>query len=221
MSVPLPLSLSFQARLVELESEAEELRQLWRANRSTKASRSKVALTLLPDALFFPPDEERETEGEDEGDGTEVNGHGILKHCSSEGLLRKPQKGEGSDGDVGRDHERSCVRRSEVVKQRGISLLNEVDAQYSALQVKYDALLRRCHQGEPDQGQLSHKAVQTPTGAPPAPPSLCQAVGTEMEGMEDDFHQPEYKALFKEIFTCIQKTKEDLSENRENPWHVK
>lgn len=37
--------------------------------------------------------------------------------------------------DIRRGHEELCIRRAEAVKQRGISLLNEVDAQYSALQV--------------------------------------------------------------------------------------
>ncbi|XDV14068.1 hypothetical protein PO909_002284 [Leuciscus waleckii] len=82
--------------------------------------------------------------------------------------------------------------RVELEEEDGSELPQEVDAQYSALQVKYEELLRRCQQGA---DSLSHKAVQTPTAHAPQ-------------------RRPEYKALFKEIFTCIQKTKEDLSENR-------
>lgn len=213
-----------QARLAELESEADELRQLWRADNTIKAV-SKVNLTLMSDTLFFPPDEERGMEeGESEGEQAEVKGRGgTLRRCSSEKLFRGSPGGQGQGGVTAPgDHERSCVRRSEVVKQRGISLLNEVDAQYNALQVKYDALLQRCHQGEPDQGQRdqANRAVQTSTGplrARPAPPSFSGAAGNKMEGLEEEFHQPEYKALFQEIFTCIQKTKEDLSENRRRP----
>lgn len=37
--------------------------------------------------------------------------------------------------EIRRGHEQLCIRRADAVKQRGISLLNEVDAQYSALQV--------------------------------------------------------------------------------------
>ncbi|XP_067100239.1 cerebellar degeneration-related protein 2-like [Osmerus mordax] len=205
-----------QARLAELECEAEELRQLWRADYTSKAG-SKVTLTLMPDVVFFPPEEEtgmEEKEGGSEGELLEVKGRGALKRCNSEKILRGGSQGPGGVTGQG-DHERSCVRRSEVVTRRGISLLNEVDAQYSALQVKYDELLRRCHQGEPDQ------TAQTPSRALlpcPATFSLGQAEGEEMEGLDEDFHQPEYKALFKEIFTCIQKTKEDLSENRQKPW---
>lgn len=108
------------------------------------------------------------------------------------------------------DHECSCVRRAEVVKYRGISLLNEVDAQYSALQVKYDELLRRCHSEEDEQDKLSHKSVQTASLIATTFPPL-----TDREDFEDDFHQPEYKELFREIFSRIQKTKEDLIESRE------
>lgn len=109
------------------------------------------------------------------------------------------------------DHECSCVRRAEVVKYRGISLLNEVDAQYSALQAKYDELLQRCHlepQEEAADAQ-SHKSVQT------ACPTAACPVAADLEDFEEDFHQPEYKELFREIFSRIQKTKEDLIENRE------
>uniref|UniRef100_A0A8C7QQT6 Cerebellar degeneration-related protein 2b n=1 Tax=Oncorhynchus mykiss TaxID=8022 RepID=A0A8C7QQT6_ONCMY len=240
-----------QARLVELECEAEELRQLWRADYGNKTLRSRVSLGMLPNALFFPLNQERGMgeDGESEGDLMEVSyrskvkGCDVLKHCNSEKQLRS-LRGEGSDVYESHDHERSCVRHSEVVKQRGISLLNEVDAQYSALQVKYDALLRRCHQGEPDPSQQhSQKEVQKPRGAPsvrprspaeplrsaheaqrspfgpPTKPSGAPSVrprspASLCQGQEDELHQPEYKALFKEIFTRIQKTKEDLSENR-------
>ncbi|XP_055790286.1 cerebellar degeneration-related protein 2-like [Salvelinus fontinalis] len=223
-----------QARLAELECEAEELRQLWRANHATKAWRSRVSLTMLPNTLFFPLNQGRGMgeDGESEEDVLDVSylsnpkGCDVLKRCNSEKQLRSP-RGDGSEVDESHDHERSCVRHSEVVKQRGISLLNEVDAQYSALQVKYDALLRLCHQGEPYPNQQNnHTELQTPSVAPfdcpqsPVPASLRKAAGTDTNGQEDELHQPEYKALFKQIFTCIQKTKEDLSENRGKPWQL-
>uniref|UniRef100_A0A8C3ATV4 Cerebellar deration related protein 2 n=1 Tax=Cyclopterus lumpus TaxID=8103 RepID=A0A8C3ATV4_CYCLU len=159
-----------RARVSELEREAEELRQLWKSDSSTRSTRPDAIHSLLPSAMFLHPEEE-------------------------------------SDGDAAvSNHECSCVRRAEVVKYRGISLLNEVDAQYSALQVKYDELLRRCHLG-PKQQQPTHKSVQTASLA-----AACPAL-TDME----DFHQPEYKELFREIFSRIQKTKEDLIENRVGP----
>ncbi|KAJ3600300.1 hypothetical protein NHX12_031285 [Muraenolepis orangiensis] len=135
--------------------------------------------------------------------------------CSSDSFLRGALAEE-----LRRSHDQMCIRRAEAVKQRGVSLLNEVDAQYSALKVKYEELLQRCQQGGPV-GVLSHKEVQTPNtpqaggpGAcqpPPDPPPSGQGV------VPVDGPQAEYKVLFKEIFSRIQKTKEALSENRRGP----
>ncbi|XP_036399894.1 cerebellar degeneration-related protein 2-like [Megalops cyprinoides] len=186
-----------QAWQRELEVEVEELRQLWRSDTASARRADK----LLPDSVFFPPEERVEQEGEQEAEAAlPEQGRHVLKRCSSESMLRSANAEE-----MRRGHERSCVRRAAAVKQRGISLLNEVDAQYSALQVKYDELLRRCQEGAEQQ---SHKAVQTP-GVPRRHSSAVPCLQAD-----DDNQQPEYKALFQEIFTCIQKTKEDLSGNR-------
>ncbi|CAM4419451.1 unnamed protein product [Leuciscus chuanchicus] len=185
-----------RGRQAELEAEVEELRQLWRSE-STSA---RLTDTLLPDNVFFGVDDRSRVELEEE-DGSELpQGR---RRCSSESFVRGARA-----EDIRRGHERTCIRRAQAVKQRGISLLNEVDAQYSALQVKYEELLRRCQQGA---DSLSHKAVQTPTAHAPQRRKSQASTATETR---DELHQPEYKALFKEIFTCIQKTKEDLSENR-------
>ncbi|KAM7381377.1 hypothetical protein PAMA_012289 [Pampus argenteus] len=192
-----------QARVSELEREAEELRQLWKSESFTKSSRPNVLHGLLSDSMFLNPEE-------NEGDAG-TKSPWVLKRCDSERLMKATQMPDSPDRIY--DHECSCVRRAEVVKYRGISLLNEVDAQYSALQVKYDELLQRCHLGlqEDEQDGQSHKSVQTASLA-----SACPAL-TDMEDFEDDFHQPEYKELFREIFSRIQKTKEDLIENRARP----
>ncbi|KAJ8283947.1 hypothetical protein COCON_G00027970 [Conger conger] len=189
-----------QVRLQELEQEVEELRQLWRSDAASSRREDK----LLPDSLFFPAEERAEQDpAERDPEDPPEPGRRALKRCSSETQLRSP-----SDEEIRRGHELTCVRRAEAVKQRGISLLNEVDAQYSALQVKYEELLRRCQQG-PD--QHSHKAVQTPAA------QRCHAESAttpRAQAPDDDGQQPEYKALFQEIFSCIQKTRADLSENR-------
>ncbi|XP_069036946.1 cerebellar degeneration-related protein 2 [Lepisosteus oculatus] len=181
-----------RGRVRELEADVDELRQ---AGRADAAFLSRVE-RLLPEAAFFPEPLAEEEEEEERAEGPAPERR-PLKRCSSAEEIR-------------RGHERTCARRSEAVKQRGISLLNEVDAQYSALQVKYEELLRRCQLGEDG---LSHKAVQTARrpsrGALPLP-----SPGADEPLASPDGQQPEYKALFQEIFSCIQKTKEDLSENR-------
>ncbi|XP_034715349.1 cerebellar degeneration-related protein 2-like [Etheostoma cragini] len=191
-----------QARAAELEREAEELRQLWKSNSSTRSIRPDVLHSLLPNSVFLNPEEENEE------DAAAEKSPWVRRRLDSERLMKATQMPDSPDRIY--DHECSCVRRAEVVKYRGISLLNEVDAQYSALQVKYDELLQRCHLGlqEEEQDGPTHKSVQTASMA-----ATCPAL-TDMEDFEDDFHQPEYKELFREVFSRIQKTKEDLIKNR-------
>uniref|UniRef100_A0A8C2HG10 Cerebellar degeneration-related protein 2a n=1 Tax=Cyprinus carpio TaxID=7962 RepID=A0A8C2HG10_CYPCA len=179
-------------RQAELEAEVEELRQLCRS----EASGARLTDTLLPDNVFFAVGV-----GHEEEAGLEAELPQGRRRCSSESYIRGARA-----EDIRRGHERTCIRRAQAVKQRGISLLNEVDAQYSALQVKYEELLRRFQQGA---DSLRHKAVQTPSA-----PAQRRKSQTTTVCLADELHQPEYKALFKEIFTCIQKTKKDLSENR-------
>lgn len=109
------------------------------------------------------------------------------------------------------------------MKQRGISLLHEVDTQYSALKVKYEELLRKCQQEE---DSLSHKAVQTSralakdlagtNAQPEASTSSWEpaSVSPEPVSSPTTTTPPEYKALFKEIFSCIRKTKQEIDEQR-------
>ena len=76
------------------------------------------------------------------------------------------------------------------------------------MQVKYEELLLRCKQSS---DRLTHKAVQTSTG-PFVSGRVRRRLSDLTEGCEEN--QPEYKALFKELFTCIQKTREDVDGNR-------
>ncbi|XP_051987799.1 cerebellar degeneration-related protein 2-like [Xyrauchen texanus] len=190
-------------RQAELEAEVEELQQLWRS----ESSSAKPTDALLPENVFFSAEEMVGPEDEEE---LEVEFQQGRRRCISESYVRGARA-----EDIRRGHERTCIRRAQAVKQRGISLLNEVDAQYSALQMKYDELLRRCHQGA---DKFSHKGVQTANVNAQRRRSLIKtATATTTTNSicpADELHQPEYIALFKEIFTCIQKTKEDLSENR-------
>nr|XP_046271138.1 cerebellar degeneration-related protein 2 isoform X2 [Scatophagus argus]XP_046271139.1 cerebellar degeneration-related protein 2 isoform X2 [Scatophagus argus] len=200
-----------RARQKELEAEVEQLRILWRTDCANSVRRPDQL--LLPDTVFFSS-EERSTpvqdEMEEKAEKDEEQRKYSRQRCNSDSVLRATNPDE-----IRRGHEQLCIRRVEAVKQRGISLLNEVDAQYSALQVKYDELLRRCQQAT---DKLNHKAVQT-TSSPFASSRVrrrlsSSAALSDLTAVLEDNQQPEYKALFNEIFSCIQKTKEDLSENR-------
>ncbi|XP_053348087.1 cerebellar degeneration-related protein 2 [Clarias gariepinus] len=162
----------------ELEAEVEELRQLWRSEKSSV----RPTESLVADAVFFLSEERGAEE------------------------VVVIEEEEGSEQEPGRGHELTCIRRSEAVRQRGISLLNEVDAQYSVLKTKYEELLQRSQRRD---DTPSHKAVQTP----------AVSLRLQSASLMDDTYQPEYRALFKEIFTCIEKTKEDLKENKATPRH--
>ncbi|KAM9716444.1 cerebellar degeneration-related protein 2-like [Menidia menidia] len=190
-----------QARVSELERETEELRQLWKSESSSRSVGPDGVRGLLPHSLFLNPEEE--------GEGDAPRSPAALKRWASERGMRADPPGRIPD-----HHECSCVRRAEVVKYRGISLLNEVDAQYSALQVKYEELLRRCHPGP---GEEEGDGGEEEEGQGPGPrPARTPPLPRDAEDFEDEFHQPEYKELFREIFSRIQKTKEDLMENRAN-----
>lgn len=89
---------------------------------------------LLPDTVFFAS-EERSSSEQDEMETVEKEEEQRRynrQRCNSDSVLRATHPDE-----IRRGHEQLCIRRAEAVKQRGISLLNEVDAQYSALQVVY------------------------------------------------------------------------------------
>ncbi|XP_022608471.1 cerebellar degeneration-related protein 2-like [Seriola dumerili] len=198
-------------RQKELEAEVEQLRLLWRAD-CAKSVRRPDQL-LLPDTVFFASEEKvspGQSDTEEKVENDEEQRRYSRQRCNSDSVLRATNPDE-----IRRGHEQLCIRRAEAVKQRGISLLNEVDAQYSALQVKYDELLQRCQQATDG---LSHKAVQTsnsPFVSIRTRRRLSSSAAlSDLTVVLEDGQQPEYKALFKEIFTCIQKTKEDLSDSK-------
>lgn len=174
-----------KTRLTELERESEELRQLWKLQSTSRAA--------LHDVNYLHDSEEIDSDSS--------KNPRVLKRWGSDRVMIKSRHVSESPD----DHACSCVRRHDAFKYRGISLLNEVDAQYSALQVKYEDLLRRCHQGMlQEEGDLIPDEVQAPSRASRA----------DFDQFTEDMHQPEYKELFREIFQRIQKTKEDLNQNR-------
>lgn len=82
-------------------------------------------------------------------------------------------------------------------------------------QVKYEELLQRYHNLTDG---LIHNAVQSSSGSFATAWVRRRLSGSaatsDLKVLPEDGHQPEYKVLFKEIFTRIQKTKEDLSDDR-------
>lgn len=175
-----------KTRLTELERESEELRQLWKHQSTSRSA--------LRDLHFLHDSEEIDSDSS--------KNPRLLKRCGSERVIIKSAKFPESPD----DHACTCIRRHDAFKYRGISLLNEVDAQYSALQVKYDELLRRCHQGAPQEEERD--------GIPNELRAASRASSAEFDQFTEDMNQPEYKELFREIFQRIQRTKEDLIENR-------
>uniref|UniRef100_A0A8C8RA12 Cerebellar degeneration related protein 2 n=1 Tax=Pelusios castaneus TaxID=367368 RepID=A0A8C8RA12_9SAUR len=207
---------SYQARAEELELEVAEMRQMFQSENSFVNSREKV----VPESFFisFKESSERElnqNSSEDASLAVPQLDKRALKRSSSETLLSSA-----TGGDLLKGHEETCIRRAEAVKQRGISLLNEVDAQYNALKVKYEELLKKCQM---DEDSLKHKAVQTskPFSKDPNVGSIQSDLSV---GEQEDRNMfltgsptnglPEYKALFKEIFSCIKKTKQEIDEHR-------
>ncbi|TSK14582.1 Cerebellar degeneration-related protein 2 [Bagarius yarrelli] len=163
------LSEGYKARLAEVEAEVEELRQL---------SRSDSTSRMLQGTLFFPSEED-------------ISEMWETKHRNSERQV--PEAGSDDEDMENEGHNNEHRGCSEILD---MSLLNEVDDRYNALQRKYNTLLHLCE----NRSQLQcDKAVQTSTNP-------CSQDCTQV---------PEYKMLFNEIFTYIQNSKQDLEMNRD------
>ncbi|XP_008842048.1 cerebellar degeneration-related protein 2 [Nannospalax galili] len=203
---------AFQTRALELETEVAKMRQMLQADHPFVNGVEK----LVPDSLFVPFKESGQSLLEEMFLVVPETHRKPLKRSSSETVLSSL-----AGGDIVKGHEETCIRRAKAVKQRGISLLHEVDTQYSALKVKYEELLKKCQQ---EQDSLSHKAVQTSrlltrdlTGLvtqSEAGASGWEPITPEPISSPTATTPPEYKALFKEIFSCIKKTKQEIDEQR-------
>ncbi|XP_061763362.1 cerebellar degeneration-related protein 2-like [Nerophis ophidion] len=144
-----------KVRVSELEREAEELRGLWK-------SRS-----------FARCEEEEEEE----------MSRRPFKRWASERLLKVH--------DSAREHESCCARRAQVGKHGGVSLLKEVDAQYSALQVKYDQLLGRLsQQRHHDDQEEEEEVVQTLTKDDQEEEELVQTPTKDNQEEEEEVQTP-------------------------------
>lgn len=128
----------------------------------------------------------------------------------------------------------SYALHANSVRKRGMSILREVDEQYHALLEKYEELLGKCRRHEES---MCHAEVQTsrpvsrdpsmrdcaagpvpaappttPTQRSPSTPEAMESISRQVEAVDQRLGQstPEYKTLFKEIFSRIQKTKMDI-----------
>ncbi|XP_051774899.1 cerebellar degeneration-related protein 2-like [Erpetoichthys calabaricus] len=117
------------------------------------------------------------------------------------------------------------------VHKHGMSILREVDEQYHGLLEKYEELLTKCRSHEKSQ---RHMGVQTSQPVS-RDTSLCDfrltdisqekeecdvadKISRQVEAVDKRLSHstPEYKALFKEIFARIQKTKAIVNTNKAN-----
>uniref|UniRef100_A0A3P9Q1C9 Cerebellar deration related protein 2 like n=1 Tax=Poecilia reticulata TaxID=8081 RepID=A0A3P9Q1C9_POERE len=207
---------SCQARVRELEVELQELQQLRRARTFLlSAEDDGVALT------------QTEAEGGGGVGGQQLpESSPVRKSCSDTALNAIVAR------DASGRRRGSYALHANSVRKRGMSILREVDEQYHALLEKYEELLGKCRRHEES---LCHAGVQTsrpvsrdpsmkdcavgPVPAPPptptqspSTPEAMESISKQVEAVDKRLGQntPEYKALFKEIFSRIQKTKMDI-----------
>ncbi|XP_071374821.1 cerebellar degeneration-related protein 2-like isoform X2 [Centroberyx affinis] len=219
-----------QLRVQELEAELQEMQQL---------RKSRVCLIGgMEDGLETLLNNGPETDTPEEGAGPEEGGEGggeaagagqqsgpVRKSCSDTALNAISAR------DASGRRQGSYALHANGVRKRGMSILREVDEQYHALLEKYEELLGKCRRHEES---LCHAGVQTsrPVSRDPSMkeysmvspgPSASGAVAAALEGISRQVEQvdkrlgqntPEYKALFKEIFSRLQKTKSDMNSTK-------
>nr|XP_020453577.1 cerebellar degeneration-related protein 2-like [Monopterus albus] len=223
-----------QMRVQELEAELQEMQQLRKSRMCLIGGLEDGLETLLHNG----PETDTPVEGtgpEEGGDsGTVEAGVPVRKSCSDTALNAISAR------DASGRRQGSYALHANGVRKRGMSILREVDEQYHTLLEKYEELLGKCRRHEES---LCHAGVQTsrPVSRDPsmkeysmtaAGPSTSGAVATPpttpstpeaLEGISRQVEQvdkrlsqntPEYKALFKEIFSRLQKTKSDLNSTK-------
>nr|DBA27877.1 TPA: hypothetical protein GDO54_008324 [Pyxicephalus adspersus] len=202
-------------RIKELENELQELQQMKQVKRYLLSHGDSLSQTLLEPLNKTPETDDPEPlDGEvDMSRNQTPPNTAVRKSCSDTAL---------SDI-VGRDaisrHEGNYTLHANNTRRRGMSILREVDEQYHALLERYEELLAKCRRHE---DSLCHTAVQTsrPVSrdnssrdlpAEEVEPERALTLQLEAADRRLEQSQPEYKALFKEIFNRIQKTKQDIN----------
>nr|XP_057906040.1 cerebellar degeneration-related protein 2-like [Doryrhamphus excisus] len=219
-----------QLRVQELEAELQEMQQL-------RKSRACLAEEGMDTLLGNGP----ETDTPDEGAALDNGG---AEGSDAGGPVRKSC----SDTALNAIKTRDPPGRRQTGHKRGMSILSEVDEQYHALLEKYEELLGKCRRHEeslchaevqtsrpvsrdPSMKEYSMasagasaaeevRAPQTPPHAPSTPEAM-EGISRHVEQVDRRLSQntPEYKALFKEIFSRLQKTKSDVNSSKSRKGH--
>lgn len=233
-----------QLRVQELEAELQEMQQLRRSR--VCLLDEGLEQTLLNNALETDTPEEgpgQKEGGEGTGESGGTGGGGqqggpVRKSCSDTALNAI------SACDASGRRQGSYAIHANGVRKRGMSILREVDEQYHALLEKYEELLGKCRRHEES---MCHAGVQTsrpvsrdpsmkdygmatpgpsamaavPTTPPqtPSTPEALEGISRQVDQVDKRLGQntPEYKALFKEIFSRLQKTKSVVNSTKGVP----
>ncbi|KAJ8283862.1 hypothetical protein COCON_G00027120 [Conger conger] len=222
-----------QLRVRELEAELQELQQLRRARTFVIGGEDGLTQTLLnstPETDTLEEEVALGAEGAEAGKGQALPASSPVRKSCSDTALNAIVARDASGRRRG-----SYAIHANSVRKRGMSILREVDEQYHALLEKYEELLGKCRRHEES---LRHAEVQTSrpvsrdpsmkdcaTPAPPPTPTQTPSTPEALEGISKQVeavdkrlgqNTPEYRALFKEIFSRLQKTKTDINSTKAN-----
>ncbi|XP_026227275.1 cerebellar degeneration-related protein 2-like [Anabas testudineus] len=229
-----------QLRVQELEAELQEMQQLRKSRMCLIGDMEDSLETLLnnsPEMDTLEDGKVHEEGGDGEVGGPGQQGGPVRKSCSDTALNAISAR------DASGRHQGSYALHANGVRKRGMSILREVDEQYHALLEKYEELLGKCRRHEESLChagvQTSRPVSRDPsikeysmitagpstsgaTACPPTPPQTpstpeaLEGISRQVEQVDKRLSQntPEYKALFKEIFSRLQKTKSDMNSSK-------
>lgn len=216
-----------QRRVHELEAELQEMQQLRKSRVCLLSGDEGLEQTLLNSAPETDTPDDAAMGGMQNGDAADPAP--VRKSCSDTALDAI------SAVDASGRRKGSYALHANGVRKRGMSILREVDEQYHALLEKYEELLGKCRRHEES---LCHAEVQTSRPVsrdpsmkecraaepqqPPTPPQTpstpeaLEGISRQVEAVDKRLSQntPEYKTLFKEIFSRLQRTKSDIKSSK-------
>jgi len=228
-----------QLRVQELEAELQEMQQLRKSRMCLIGDMEDGLETLLSNGPETDTPEEGtglEEGGEGAAGESGQQGGPVRKSCSDTALNAISAASGRRQG--------SYALHSNGTRKRGMSILREVDEQYHALLEKYEELLGKCRRHEesmchagvqtsrpvsrdPSMKEYSMISAEPSTSGaiaagPPTPPQTpstpeaLEGISRQVEQVDKRLSQntPEYKALFKEIFSRLQKTKSDMNSTK-------